>query len=356
MPEDRTFFTYLGANKGFYAVLAEAALTRHLKRARHIHVAYAPPWEMAGELFAEMRANGCTLSLDAGWHEEWLSDPRALPMISAIDLFFPNKAEAMHITGETDAERILRCFDNAGMRRVALKLGACGAALLWDGEILFEPPLAVTARDTTGAGDCFDAGFLHAWLHGRGAAPVPASRERVRRAFHGSVRRHRRFPDTRKTAPRIGPSHMKKVTIFGGGGLRTPLVVYGLAQARKELGIEELCLCDPDRERTESIARIGREIVRQAGRRLHDTGGSGRGSSGGRRRIRAEQHPGRRDGGAGARRTDRDRTRAGGTGDHRSRRRGNGTAKSAGHDGICEDCGTRRARGVVHQFQQSGRA
>lgn len=56
---------------------------------------------------------------------------------------------------------------------------------------------------------------------------------------------------------------MKKVTIFGGGGLRTPLVVHGLAQARKELGIEELCLCDPDRERTESIARIGREIVRR---------------------------------------------------------------------------------------------
>jgi sugar/nucleoside kinase (ribokinase family) len=49
---------------------------------------------------------------------------------------------------------------------VALKLGARGAALLWDGEILFEPPLPVTARDTTGAGDCFDAGFLHAWLKG----------------------------------------------------------------------------------------------------------------------------------------------------------------------------------------------
>ena len=166
MPEERTFFTYLGANKGFYPVLEEAAVTRHLKRARHIHVAYAPPWEKAGELFSEMRANGCTLSLDAGWHEEWLDDPRALPLISAIDVFFPNEAEAVHITGERDAERILRCFCGAGMKRVALKLGARGAALLWDGEILFEPPLPVTARDTTGAGDCFDAGFLHAWLKG----------------------------------------------------------------------------------------------------------------------------------------------------------------------------------------------
>jgi 6-phospho-beta-glucosidase len=56
---------------------------------------------------------------------------------------------------------------------------------------------------------------------------------------------------------------MKKITIFGGGGVRTPLVVYGLAQARKQLGLEELCLCDPDRDRTESIARLGREIVRR---------------------------------------------------------------------------------------------
>jgi sugar/nucleoside kinase (ribokinase family) len=45
-----------------------------------------------------------------------------------------------------------------------LKLGARGAALLWDGRILYEPPLPVTPRDTTGAGDCFDAGFLHAYL------------------------------------------------------------------------------------------------------------------------------------------------------------------------------------------------
>jgi 6-phospho-beta-glucosidase len=54
-----------------------------------------------------------------------------------------------------------------------------------------------------------------------------------------------------------------KITIFGGGGVRTPLIIYGLAQARRELGVEELCLCDPDLQRTESIARIGREIVRR---------------------------------------------------------------------------------------------
>jgi len=104
--------------------------------------------------------------VDAGWHEEWLSDPRALPMICAIDLFFPNHPEAARMTGEREPEKILRRFECAGLKRVALKLGSRGAALLWDGEICFVPRIPVTVRDTTGAGDCFDAGFLHAWLAG----------------------------------------------------------------------------------------------------------------------------------------------------------------------------------------------
>src|SRR5262249_23465217 len=63
-------------------------------------------------------------------------------------------------------QKILRRLEEAGVRRVALKLDSRGAALLWEGEIRFQAPPAVTPVDTTGAGDCFDAGFLHAWLSG----------------------------------------------------------------------------------------------------------------------------------------------------------------------------------------------
>jgi 6-phospho-beta-glucosidase len=54
---------------------------------------------------------------------------------------------------------------------------------------------------------------------------------------------------------------MKKVTMIGGGGVRTPLVIHGMAKANAELGISEVVLYDLDEERTEIIARLGREIV-----------------------------------------------------------------------------------------------
>lgn len=58
---------------------------------------------------------------------------------------------------------------------------------------------------------------------------------------------------------------MRKVTMIGGGGVRTPLLIHGLAQAQAALDIGELALFDIDAERMETIARLGREIVGRLG-------------------------------------------------------------------------------------------
>ena len=56
-----------------------------------------------------------------------------------------------------------------------------------------------------------------------------------------------------------------KVAIIGGGGIRTPLLIHGLAQAQAALGLGELALYDVDRPRVELMAALGREVARKQG-------------------------------------------------------------------------------------------
>jgi 6-phospho-beta-glucosidase len=52
-----------------------------------------------------------------------------------------------------------------------------------------------------------------------------------------------------------------KLAYIGGGGVRTPLVVFGVNEAAKELDAEELCLFDVDRERVDIMGALGNAIV-----------------------------------------------------------------------------------------------
>ena len=60
----------------------------------------------------------------------------------------------------------------------------------------------------------------------------------------------------------------RKIALIGGGGVRTPLVVFGINEAAEALGAEELVLFDPDRERADIMAALGRAIVSREGGRL----------------------------------------------------------------------------------------
>lgn len=57
----------------------------------------------------------------------------------------------------------------------------------------------------------------------------------------------------------------RKLAFIGGGGVRTPLVVFGVNEAAPVLGGEELVLYDPDRERVRVMVELGRAIVSREG-------------------------------------------------------------------------------------------
>jgi 6-phospho-beta-glucosidase len=60
----------------------------------------------------------------------------------------------------------------------------------------------------------------------------------------------------------------RKIAFIGGGGIRTPLIVFGVNEAAEHLGPEELVLFDPDRDRVRLMAELGRAIVTREGGNL----------------------------------------------------------------------------------------
>jgi sugar/nucleoside kinase (ribokinase family) len=137
-----------------------------------VHLALPALPALISTLSKALREAGVTLSLDSGWQPQWLGNQRNLQALSELDLFMPNEREAELMTKQSEPEMMLRVFAKAGLRGVALKLGERGSMLLWENEVYSCPAAAAAkpARDTTGAGDCFDAGFLYAWM--AGGAPM----------------------------------------------------------------------------------------------------------------------------------------------------------------------------------------
>lgn len=116
-------------------------------------------------LLAEARAAGAKTLLDTVYVEtarraEW--DQRVLPALPFVDYFIPSHAEARAISGQQDPSAIAREFQARGARHVVIKLGAQGAfCRSADGRECRIPALPVAkVVDTTGAGDCWSAGFL----------------------------------------------------------------------------------------------------------------------------------------------------------------------------------------------------
>jgi sugar/nucleoside kinase (ribokinase family) len=165
-PQDRALVTFAGAIDSLRAGdVSEALLTS----ADHLHVAsYYLQRALRSDcraLFARARDAGLSTSLDPGFdpQQAWASD--LLDTLAEVDLFLPNELELAAITGHDGLLDGLHALDN-GHTQTVVKRGQRGCASLQQGQLLEVPAFAVDPIDSTGAGDSFDAGFLHAWLRG----------------------------------------------------------------------------------------------------------------------------------------------------------------------------------------------
>lgn len=165
---ERTMFPDPGAN----AHLAHVD-TRTWRTGEHLHASgYSLLREgsraaILGAL-ERARASGLTVSVDASSEAPLrdLGPETFLGWLEEGDLLFANAAEAQALTGGTSPEEAVAALVERGLVAV-VKRGSAGA-LAGAGNGRWSVPAApADARDTTGAGDAFAAGFLASWTRDR---------------------------------------------------------------------------------------------------------------------------------------------------------------------------------------------
>jgi len=117
------------------------------------------------KLFSQMKQAGLTASLDTNDDPEdlWADDVKTV--LKSVDVFLPNEREACKLAGTGDVERALEALSQL-VPIVVIKCGPQGALAMRGKDRFHSASLSVQPVDTVGAGDSFNAGFLHKFIRG----------------------------------------------------------------------------------------------------------------------------------------------------------------------------------------------
>ena len=88
------------------------------------------------------------------------------PVVKAAYVILPSGVEARMLTGAGGDEAACRQLVEMGVRYVVLKEGRNGSTVFTARERVHAPAYQVTELDPTGAGDCYDAGFVYGLAQG----------------------------------------------------------------------------------------------------------------------------------------------------------------------------------------------
>jgi sugar/nucleoside kinase (ribokinase family) len=165
--EDRAMLTYQGAMKTFSIGQIKP---EDLKLAKHLHFSsyFLQPGIAPDipKLFRTAKDLGLTVSFDPQWDPEEKWDLNLIEVLPFVDVFLPNKKEFIALTGSADWKNSL--YDLRGHSNViVIKDGNNGSYVFHDGKISHcKPFLNNDVVDAIGAGDSFNAGFIHQFVKG----------------------------------------------------------------------------------------------------------------------------------------------------------------------------------------------
>jgi sugar/nucleoside kinase (ribokinase family) len=137
----------------------------------HLHLGGIMSLEQLMPLAKEARSHGATISMDCQDAPNLHGACTWKHVLSLVDVFMPNAREALLVSGTDTLDSALRWLTQ-WTKVVVIKDGANGAWVASEGQIVHAPAIhAGPAVDTTGAGDCFNAGFLFGYVVEK--APLP---------------------------------------------------------------------------------------------------------------------------------------------------------------------------------------
>ena len=118
--------------------------------------------EMAA-VFRQAKEQGITVCADMTKCKNRETTADIAPALQYVDYLFPNDAEARMVTRTETVEEAAQALLDAGVGTVIIKCGAKGCYVKNSDREFWAPAAEqVTSIDTTGAGDSFVGGFLHA--------------------------------------------------------------------------------------------------------------------------------------------------------------------------------------------------
>ena len=115
---------------------------------------------------------GTRISFDPNIRPELLGDRDLMdvigPVLKNTALLFPGEAELKLLSGHQDINLAVEVlFGNPVLEMIILKQGKAGATVFTREKSYVTQAYSVQEVDPTGAGDCFDAGFLSGLLEGK---------------------------------------------------------------------------------------------------------------------------------------------------------------------------------------------
>jgi sugar/nucleoside kinase (ribokinase family) len=162
---NRMLITHEPINHEIEKMFTQRRVIATLSNARHVHFACAlrrpRRWTPVMKM---LREKGITVSANFGWNPA-VSATQVREIVNGAQFIFPNEHEAKALTGASTTKKALERLCE-WVRVPVIKLDSRGAMLMAEGKLYRQPAFTSSTLDATGAGDAFDGGFLHSFLHG----------------------------------------------------------------------------------------------------------------------------------------------------------------------------------------------